>query len=550
VDSARQPANEEEIVRATLMFAPNDKFGAKLKLQGGRFRSNTDTAASQSICGPGISLPTGSGAPDPTGDCQVDGYRSSSAIPSGLLVNWPNAKDHPYTSQDSVLTALTMDYATDRKITFTSVTGYFDIDQKGFDDFTSTSVGRVWSTNLEHSKQLSQELRAVTQLPGALNYTVGAYYENADRTGGAQPMAAYLRADPATGRYFTFDRYAETKGETISVFAQLRWKLTDALELAGGARYTSEEKTTKIGNLWVHPALAASFLAPGKEVSGRFADSNVSPEVTIAWHPADDALVFAAYRTGYKSGGFSNSTVTAIATADNQRFGSERARGVELGYKGYLADHRARIEAAVYQYKFLDLQQVSYDPTTLTQLIRNAAQATSRGAELNGVWHVGRGWGLHAGLGYNDATFDSFTSAPCYIGQTVAQGCVSSRQDLSGRQLSRAPKWSNQLGVGYSGQVTSSVRFELTADASYTSSYAASDNQNPIGNQDAFWLVASSLRFIGGADNKWEVGIIGQNLTNKYYKSIAFDKSGGAVNQIATTVDRPRQVALQATVRF
>jgi outer membrane receptor protein involved in Fe transport len=213
-------------------------------------------------------------------------------------------------------------------------------------------------------------------------------------------------------------------------------------------------------------------------------------------------------------------------------------------------DGRVRLETVVYQYKYTDLQQVSYDPTTVSQLIRNAAEATAKGIEVNGDWRITPDWMLRAAIGYSDATFDKFNTAPCYIGQTAALGCVNRQQDLSGERLARAPEWSSLVGVSYDGQLTDSLRWSFAADAAYTSSYAASDNQNPIGDQDSFWLLGSAVRIIGGADEQWELALIGQNLTNEYYKSIAFDKSGGGPGQIATTVARARQVALQATFKF
>src|SRR3546814_1758178 len=74
-----------------------------------------------------------------------------------------------------------------------------------------------------------------------------------------------------------------------------------------------------------------------------------SPEVTLSWHPIDDTLVYAAYKTGYKSGGFSvPGNLSITATADSLRVESEKAKGGEFGIKSQLLDRTLLLQLTTY----------------------------------------------------------------------------------------------------------------------------------------------------------------------------------------------------------
>src|SRR3546814_18224637 len=69
--------------------------------------------------------------------------------------------------------------------------------------------------------------------------------------------------------------------------------------------------------------------------------------------------------------------------------------------------------------------------------------------------------------------------------------------------------------------------FGLSADAYYSDSYNASDARSPGGAQASFWRYNAGVR-VGAADKRWEVALIGKNLTNKHYLLFAADRTGGA----------------------
>ena len=48
----------------------------------------------------------------------------------------------------------------------------------------------------------------------------------------------------------------------------------------------------------------------------------------------------------------------------------------------------------------------------------------------------------------------------------------------------------------------------------------------------------------------WEVALIGRNLTNTYYMTTSVDKPAGRPGELGAGLQRPREVALQASYRF
>ncbi|MFO1376121.1 MAG: TonB-dependent receptor [Steroidobacteraceae bacterium] len=553
-----QPGNREVIGRATVVFDPGTAFDANLKVSGGVFKTNTDSNAAQAFCAPGIALPSANGINDTTGDCRLDRYRSSSDIPSGFLVDWPGAPGDgkTFSKLNTYLSSLTMNLKAD-DITFTSVTGYFYLRNRGFDEFTYTGTGRIWAAVSERTKQFSQELRAVTDFDSAINLTLGGYFEKGTLGTGGGSMVAYLGPDPVTGRFISYDLFTKSRSEASSLFGQLRWDVLENVEVAAGVRYTHEKKKLlHARNDYVRAPLP--FLPPSIDLSGTYRDSNWSPEASATWHPTADSTLYAAYKTGYKSGGFSQpGNIPVGTTGAALEFQSESAKGFEVGYKAQFLDRRLRMDLTAYQYDYDDLQLSSFNAATLSYSLRNAAKARTKGVEAAVDWRASPRLLLRAAAGYNRARYRSFTGAPCYAGQTALQGCVAANpaaptvraQDLTGRPLTRAPDWSFNVGGNYDVPITGDLTLGLAADANYSDSYYAQENQNPESLQDSFWRLNASVRLASEAAG-WEVALIGRNLTNTYYMTTSVDKPAGRPGELGAGLQRPREIALQASYRF
>lgn len=91
------------------------------------------------------------------------------------------------------------------------------------------------------------------------------------------------------------------------------------------------------------------------------------------------------------------------------------------------------------------------------------------------------------------------------------------------------------------------LRFNLVA---YSYEYETSTDNAPRGHQDDNWLVNAALR-VGPEDGRYELTLLGRNLTDEYYMPNSNGWSGSSnPDQWVGFFNRPREVVLQGTVRF
>jgi outer membrane receptor protein involved in Fe transport len=234
--------------------------------------------------------------------------------------------------------------------------------------------------------------------------------------------------------------------------------------------------------------------------------------------------LWGAYKTGYKSGGYSSPTVlSSFYTAENVVFDPEDAEGFEFGIKSTWFDRQVRLNATAYRFEFSDLQVSVFDPATTSFFISNAAESRTTGVEFDAVYQATDALQLYAEFGYNDAKFVSYPGAACYTGQPVGPGeCVDDPasgdfgdfQDLSGERLAFAPKWSGSLGFEYFAPVSERWSVLVAGEGVYSGQYVTSTDHQPEAVQDDYWRLRARL---GLVSERWEFAVIGRNLTDKQY---------------------------------
>jgi len=556
-------AERKEAARLTLSYADEGPFDATFKLLYSRYRGQSLQSFSEVMgCPAGVTKPrTVGGLVDPTGDCTLDNKSSQGWLSPTIINAWPEVKSQgdgqPYTKNDTVMPTLTLNYQTE-DIKLTSVTGYYDYDYVSQGNADATSYSYFWSYSNEKNKSVYQELRAVSSFDGAFNFAAGGHYERNDRTlfvGGANGP---VPLDPATGRYNSYDNEQQNKSHAYSLFAQVIAKPSAAWEFAGGARYTHESKELNSFNSYVNPAVAASFLPQGQPIAGTKNESNVSPEATVTWHPSRDTMLYAAYKTGYLAGSYSNPGVLGTtASLRTLSFDAEKAKGIELGAKGALLDNTLTASVTAYRYQYTGLPLTSLIALSATQVAfvtQNAANTISQGVEFETAYRPSRALTLRASASYNDAHFDDFGAAQCYTGQTAALGCVvdpttrASTQSLTGREVYRSPKWIVAGGVSYEQALAAEYRLLWNADVRHSSGYYSGLNLNPVSYQPGFTTLNAGLR-LSAAKDRWSFAVIGRNLTNRIYATLGVDKPGGT-GEVFAVAGEPRAIVLQGELKF
>lgn len=562
--SDRLPYGSALSGRLTLKYDTED-FVATLKASGTHMKDSG--VFYDRVCGAGRSVPELTlGVADPYADCRINGRISTAGIPQEIAQSMSYQRDDGKTYDDhkSGVFSLRLDKNFE-KLTLTSITGYYAYKQRDANSFSGATLG-IYSGQEIKFNQFSQELRALTDFDGPFNATLGAYYAKGKLHFNYDSAIFNDPVDPATGRYDTFRLRNGFTDETWSAFAELSWKIAPELELAGGARYSKQKRDSYVDQIYVHPLRTSLFAV--KYIPHRFRDDNWSPQATLTWKPTQDVTLYAAYKQGFKTGGYNTSiTVTSATTADSGDFASEKAKGGEVGLRTRIANMLS-FNLTGYYYDYDDLQVQVFNSLTQAQEVQNVGTLRIKGIEAEAMLDVPHAPGLQlrAAAAYNNAKYHDFL-ATCYTGQTVAAGCnqqlnasetAYQKQDLEGRTPPKAPRFSAQFGINYDYDLTDSLVLGLNWGAQYTSKYNFSDALRPDAIQRGFARIDAGIR-LSSRTSGWELALIGRNLTNELVVTSANDmpRQGtgtgtltGAPGDLNAIVERGREVHVQASWRF
>lgn len=539
------PTTKDRGARLTVRWEPSASFDARLKVMAASRNRNGD--ALEPFCIGGQTVPLVAGMVVPGGDCAINGVRSFGAAAPEYARNTPDANNGvPYQKARFLFGSLNLNKRFDR-VTLSSTTGYYDQRVRSMNNLDSSPYALIWGAQREKYRLVTQELRASTQWSGPLNFTIGGYYEHSSRTyrNAADIFHTY---DPKSDSYNSNIAYEVIDDDYVSAFAEAHWNVLPTLELSGGARWSHDKKSANIQNLQVGPAFPG-LLQPGIVLKSSYSDSHISPEATLTWRPSSTQTLYVAYKTGYKAGGISIPfQPSGSATPDSVRFQPEIADGFEAGYKATLFDRRLRLDLSVYSYKYSDLQISTYVPPSTIRLT-NAASSRVKGVQGSFDWRVLRDFTLNGNFGWNSARYVSYPNAPCYQGQTLAQGCVGGAYDRAGQALFLAPKLTFGFGGEYRIGTGTGWLTTLSTRTTHSSSYNVAADGAPGGFQKQYWLLNAAIH-TGPESGKFDVALIGRNLTNKRYLQYVNGWAGGTTDQYVGDISRPREVMIQATVRW
>lgn len=571
-----RPGEEEIMGRFTLAFDPTPNFGATLRAFIAHTEDGGAGASNQNIGPCSDGHPRVSGVADPYGECEADDRITMGNVPVDVARTIPGAPSDGsfFGDLDTQLISLNMDWDIGA-LRLTSLTGYSEMRYNYFTGGDQTTFSQLGVREDQTQEDVSQEFRLTSDFDGPINFVLGAFYQDSTSTVDAITKLNDGNYNAVADRYASFESWTAIDGTTESVFGQLIWDATDTIEVAGGLRWTGEEKdfikynTYGIGGFNTLATVYAGSDTPGTLI-GHFEDENISPEVTVTWRPDSDHTLFAAYRTGFKSGGFGmTNPLQTSTTIDGVDFNSETASGYEIGARGNFLDGRLSLSGAIFNYTYEDLQVNTYDPAIIAFTINNAGSLEQTGFELEGTYRVTDEFSLHGAIAYVNNEFHDFTGQ-CYsyafptgsvrATATPPPNCefannttLALQQVYDGRAPARSPEWAGNAGFLWEGPFGNYV-VSYTGDAYYRDSYYAADTLAPASFQDSFWLFNASAS-ISPPDENWRVALMGRNLTEEYYVLYAVDRTGGAgvpgaAGEQRGVVSRGREIMLRASVNF
>ncbi len=572
------PDARNYLIRGTALFEPGETYSARLKLNYTKTEEDGSAPALDiGFCPDGTGPVVGGTIAFIGGnDCVLD---DNLALPWADPDAFPAARNNARMFFDvrQAFGTLEQDLKLGDALTVTSVTGLYENSMQTLGPASTTStVAVIFQDNTFYNRQLTQEVRLASDFTDSpVNFMLGGFYQDGY-------MLNHIRvpANTALGLPPMFiNVHHKVFIESVSVFGQVIWNVTDKVEVAAGARWTHEERDHEQFNYnALQGALGQSTL-----VAPHIQSSNVSPEFSITYTPTDNLTIFGSYKQGYKSGSFNTSTFTGPTTDDS--FNDEKVSGGEGGIKSRMLGGALTVNLAGYYYHYEDLQvgalELQPQPgggVTFALRTLNAATANVTGVEFDATYQPPTldGLTLRGALNYNRGRYDSFPNAPCGNGQTAAAGCdqllntVTGRytaQDLSGNRLVRAPEWSATFGFDYEKTVLGDKTLLFGTNTIYTSKYSTTLVDLPGFEQEGYAKIAANLA-LRGRDDKWELAVIGNNLTNKFISGWCINSnlqnatvlggqiSGGVTNgpaandESACHVERGRELWLRVSAKL
>ncbi len=395
--------------------------------------------------------------------------------------------------------------------------------------------------------QISQEFRWISPDEGKLRYVLGAYYSQADLF--EQRTTGVLFAPPAsTYREFIQD------SEVYSAVAQITWFMTDNWRLNASGRYTRESKDARYLRFG-GPFAATDFIGDlALDIVDDLSADRFDPAVSVQYEFSRNAMVYGSFSKGSKSGGFQGAI--GNATQDGFEFDPEIATSYEIGTKltfpglGYL-------NLAAFYTQYDDLQVTSQIPTNgslVAQIFTgNAPEARVAGLEAEFRFALSSIFSVDGSLAWMpEAKYVEFTSGPCYPLQ-VPDGTVPGSCDLSGKRLAFTPRLSASVNLSASIPIGNDWLLTGVVSPRYAGDSYREFTADPVTAQDAYTKLDARVSF-GAADGRWEVALVGHNLTNEVTNG--FGGAGGLANTFLdpdariASVDPPRNISLQSRFNF
>ncbi|MEH6594117.1 MAG: TonB-dependent receptor [Colwellia polaris] len=377
----------------------------------------------------------------------------------------------------------------------------------------------------DDQKTISTELQVSSNHEGPLQWIAGLYYfdqeadwewlSSTDTTGNGVADSVVV---PSWGNP---DHDPHTS-DSIAVFGQLRYELSDDLRLVGGLRYNKDEK---------------SFTG---DTIPDWDDSAVLWKAALEFDKNDDLMLYASAATGIRTGGANDSRV--VSRGADPLYDNEEVMSYEIGMKSTLLDGDMRLNISAFINEYDDVKAqlfaVACSDTTTTDTVLECVEAgatqsfeyyengggiDTKGIELDMQWYPIDNLAVTGTFTWLDAEFsDDYAVGNDQLRPLLGLGNFEGRQDINDNnsQFSFAG-WSPAMAPEYTVGLAANYEFGLSnggaliphVQITYSDEYYAFDVNTPETKVDAHAIVDARLTWLINDDV--QVDFFVKNLTDE-----------------------------------
>lgn len=313
--------------------------------------------------------------------------------------------------------------------------------------------------------------------------------------------------------------------QSIAVYGQATWNVSDAWSVTFGGRYTTDDKTGNFVNVVNNPFVTVLGIRDSDEQLNLDADEFGDTDAftyfgNVSYYPVDDVMLFGTVSTGFKSGGFNSEGAFPNLTREQRGFAPEDTTNYEIGVKSQLFNNTLQLNATLFRMDIDDFQDRAFDGISL--IVLNAGELRQQGVEADFVWAPLDQLRFIGGLSYLDSEFQEYDNASPLPG--------GAPQDLAGERNHYAPEWQGSLVADWTDEFKpwSGTEYFLRAETQYVGeqNVGSATNQNPQTIQDEYQLFNAGIG-LRAQDNAWELSVFGRNLGNEGYCENIFEQPFG-----------------------
>ena len=339
------------------------------------------------------------------------------------------------------------------------------------------------------------------------------------------------------------------------IFGDLTYQLTDTVRLAGGLRYSADEKdyswqTYESTLDWPFAPQILNYDpaqtgADPADYYNKFTDSESWSKVTgrlvADWEFSDTAMAYLTFGTGYKSGGFDGQSFASLVSGP---FDPEDMTNIELGMKGDFFDDRVRLEVAVFHHELdgkqtqRDTKDSPDDPTAAPNVV--SSDEETDGIELIVQWNVLDNLRLTALTTYRDT---ESVSDPYFDAAGDPKGGEKETGQTNNDYTLRFD-WTPEIPVGY---LLVHVDYVFTEDTGRFED-GAIFYEGPWYFQDKEMLSARVAW--ESSDSSIEVALWGKNLLDNEYAGNPGGFVADTLGAAYTSIDDPMTYGIDLRYAF
>ena len=373
-------------------------------------------------------------------------------------------------------------------------------------------------------RQISQEIRLVSQAHQRLDYQFGLYYlyESVDIDDFNYNTLSVGTPDGYTRQHQEADAWA--------AFLATALHLGDAVEIGGGLRFSHDAKDY---TAWRDEAPAATRAGKLGPIHRGPTDSAWSGDLSMRYRASPNVQTFIRAARGFRAPSIQGrlmfgDTVTMA--------GTETIHSIEGGAKMRLWDGRLHLDMAAFHYRLRNQQLTAVGGESNFNRLLNADRTLGRGFEAEVALAPLRRLRITAGLSYNHTRIDDerlavqACGAPCTV--LDPPGPEPGTVLIDGNGLPQAPRWIADATLRYPVALPGGSYLAASFDLAYRSAVRFFLYDSAEFRDDRLLECGARLSYLV-RDTGMEISLVGRNIFDDVSLTggIDFNNLTGFVNE-------------------